>query len=381
LEADLLVKQGEVAVSEVVNKFNKRYSVEEKLGVIRAVEGGRSIREVTKELGVSPETYRNWKVRYLREGEPGLENRDAKGRRPDEQDPATPSLAVGESVVDPKTLGLILTEKARHPLVGIRSFAAQLKNHHQVEVSPSTLARIFERHGIARVSNGNGKPYEALEAFEHPYAMDMWQIDWHRFRIAGRGPFYVFGATDDRSRYNTALTLCQERTAEVAIASLKSAFSELGPPSQLLSDNGPEFVGKWGSKAESKFTSFLRGEDVVHVRASSHRPTTLGKQERFWQTLERELLLVTWFKDENDARERLAAWREYYNTSRPSLALDGKVPAEVFFNLRRPTAEPKAAPVETAKNFTLEAVVNGRTLKIVAQGGLSATLDGVPLAS
>ncbi len=308
-------------MSQVVNKFNKKFSAEERLSVLREVEAGRSVREVCEERGISPESYRNWKIRYLREGEEGLESRKPGGA----------PKALGESGVDPKTLGLILTEKARHPLVGIRSFAALLKHHHKVKVSPSTLARIFERHGVARVSSSNGRPYEALEAFEHPFAMDAWQIDWHRFRISGRGPFYVLGAIDDRSRYLVALDISAERTAKVATEVLGRAFEEHGPPRELLTDNGAELVGK-------ELTRFLRAYGVVHVRASGHRPTTLGKQERLWQTLERELLLVTWLKDEEDARERLELWREYYNTERPSLALDGKTPADVFFETRRPVA-------------------------------------------
>lgn len=206
--------------------------------------------------------------------------------------------------------------------------------------------------------------------------MDMWQIDWHRFRISGRGPFYVFGAIDDRSRYLTALTLSDEKTAKVATIALGEAFDEFGPPRELLSDNGAEFIGKWGRKAESEFTGFLRGHGVVHVRASSHHPTTLGKQERVWQTLERELLLVTWFKDEEDAREKLAAWREYYNTSRPHLSLDGKTPADT----RRPTAKAAETTVTSAKGFELEATFGGRVLKIATAGAALATLDGENVA-
>lgn len=373
---------------KLVNKFNKKFTVAEKLAVIRAVQGGGSIAEVCAERGISPESYRNWKVRYLREGEAGLENRRDRRRREKEgggEIAGEKPRAVGETVVDPKTLGLILTEKARHPLVGIRSFSALLKHHHKVRVSPSTLARVFERHGIARGSSGNGRPYEALDAFEHPFAMDLWQIDWHQFRIAGKGPVYVFGAIDDRSRYLVSLTLSEGRTAKDAIAALKEAFDEHGPPSQLLSDNGAEFVGKWGSKSESELTRFLRENEVTHVRASSHHPTTLGKQERLWQTLDRELLLVTWLRDADDAREKLAAWREYYNTSRPHLSLDGKTPAEVFFDLRRPVApsrqEPRAPKaIAPAKGFELEAVLGGRTLKIVTTGAITATLDGKPIA-
>jgi transposase InsO family protein len=362
-------------VSDVINKFNKKFSVEEKLAVLREVEAGGSIRDVCKQRGISPETYRNWKIRYLREGEAGLVHR--KERRRAEAASAASARAVGESSVDPKTLGLILTEKARHPLVGIRSFSALLKHHHKVEVSPSTLGRIFERHGIARVSSKNGRPYEALDAFEHPFAMDLWQIDWHRFRLAGHGPFYVFGAIDDRSRYLVSLTLGEGRTAKAAIAALKAAFEEHGPPSQLLSDNGAEFVGKWGSTAESELSAFLRENEVTHVRAASHHPTTLGKQERLWQTLERELLLVTWLRDEDDARERLAAWREYYNTERPHLALDGKTPAEVFFGLRRPKA---GTPAPRA--LEIEAVIGGRRLRLVAKDvELDATLDGAAIGT
>jgi len=162
-----------------------------------------------------------------------------------------------------------------------------------------------------------------------------------------------------------------------------AAFEEHGPPSQLLSDNGAEFVGKWGSTAESELSAFLRENAVTHVRAASHHPTTLGKQERLWQTLERELLLVTWLRDEDDARERLAAWREYYNTERPNLALDGKTPAEVFFGIRRPRAgTPARKKAEAPRALELEAVIGGRRLRLVAKDAvLDATLDGAAIGT
>ena len=46
-------------MAKVINKFNKRFSVEEKLALIRKVEAGGSIREECEKLGIAPESYRN----------------------------------------------------------------------------------------------------------------------------------------------------------------------------------------------------------------------------------------------------------------------------------------------------------------------------------
>lgn len=326
------------------DKFNKRYSPEQKLAALRAVEGGQRVGEVCETVGISPETFRNWKLRYLRDGEAGLVDR-------------APSPT---NKLSPEDEERILAEKAKNPLMGVHQLGLHLKRHCGLDVSPSVIARVFEDRGVVKLARTNGKPYEALDAFERPEPNDLWQLDWHQFRMTSFGTFFILGILDDRSRYCLDLVLTREKTATVAIDALRRCFERFGRPREALTDRGAEFVGPWNASEESEFRVFLRSQGVLHVLATSHRPTTLGKQERFWQTLESELIRLSWFRDEIDARERLEQWRQHYNRSRPHLALDGATPAETYETHAGASADEPPRP----SGIQLTGLIHGQRIRL-----------------
>ncbi|MCX6748034.1 MAG: integrase core domain-containing protein, partial [Candidatus Pacearchaeota archaeon] len=61
---------------------------------------------------------------------------------------------------------------------------------------------------------------------------------------------------------------------------------------------------------------------IKHIRTAIHSPTTTGKIERFFQTLERELPFCN-----ND----LELFRMRYNHFRSHSSLHGKCPADIYF--------------------------------------------------
>jgi hypothetical protein len=65
--------------------------------------------------------------------------------------------------------------------------------------------------------------------------------------------------------------------------------------------------------------------------AAPRHPKTLGKIERFWGTLWRELLEGAIFQGLSDARTRLGQFFDHYNFQRPHQGLEGLVPADRFF--------------------------------------------------
>ena len=68
---------------------------------------------------------------------------------------------------------------------------------------------------------------------------------------------------------------------------LKGAIGQWGVPREILSDNGRQFVA-W--RGETRFQRVLKQQGIGHVRSAPHHPQTLGKIERFWQTIWREFL-------------------------------------------------------------------------------------------
>ena len=64
------------------------------------------------------------------------------------------------------------------------------------------------------------------------------------------------------------------------------------------------------------------------------KPTDNARVESFNGRLRQECLNAHWFLSLDDAQAKIAAWRTYYNESRPHSALDWVTPAEFARNCR-----------------------------------------------
>lgn len=107
---------------------------------------------------------------------------------------------------------------------------------------------------------------------------------------------------------------------------------------ELLTDNGPEFGIKNSSiKKEHPFERMLMELGIVHRYTRPYRPQTNGKAERFWRTLNEDLIDSTTFENEEKFKKELEQYIYYYNHERPHQALNGQTPAQVAKNCPRIT--------------------------------------------
>ena len=92
-----------------------------------------------------------------------------------------------------------------------------------------------------------------------------------------------------------------------------------GKPREILSDNG----NVYGLTSEdSKFDVWCKRNNIKHIRSAIHSPTTTGKVERLFQTMDYELPYC-----KND----FELFRMRYNHFRPHTSLHGKAPADIYF--------------------------------------------------
>lgn len=104
---------------------------------------------------------------------------------------------------------------------------------------------------------------------------------------------------------------------------------------EALTDNGPEFGTRESSqKLHHPFERMLIELDIKHRYTRPYRPQTNGKVERFWRTLNDDLIEGTHFESVEHFKEELFQYMLYYNKLRPHQALDGKTPEEVAFHQR-----------------------------------------------
>jgi hypothetical protein len=166
--------------------------------------------------------------------------------------------------------------------------------------------------------------------FERATPNQMWQSDIFTFRLGGRYA-YLVAFMDDYSRFITAADLFRSPTAHAVIEVYRQAVGEYQPPKEMLTDNGRQYT-TW--RGVSRFEAELKKDRVSHFKSRPQHPMTLGKIERFWETIWQEFLSRAQFESFETARERIKLWLKYYNHKRPHQGIEGLCPADRFFEIQ-----------------------------------------------
>jgi Arc/MetJ-type ribon-helix-helix transcriptional regulator len=110
--------------------------------------------------------------------------------------------------------------------------------------------------------------------------------------------------------------------------SFEAGIANFGAPTEILTDNGAQYH-TWRGK--SAFRKLCEKRGIQQIVATPRRPQTLGKIERFWGTLFRELIDGAIFRGMEDARTRIGHFIGFYNFQRTHQGIDGLVPADRYF--------------------------------------------------
>lgn len=160
---------------------------------------------------------------------------------------------------------------------------------------------------------------------------ERWAIDFVHDSLDGHRPFRVLSVVDVFSRKSEVLEPGSSFSgARVAALLDKAAGGRL--PKVITADNGTEFT----SKALDAW-AFERGVKLDFTTPG--KPTENGFVESFQGRFRDECLNAEVFRDLEDARDKIHAWRDDYNEHRPHSALGNLSPFEY---LRRWNAEAKS---------------------------------------
>jgi transposase InsO family protein len=302
--------------------YPQRYEIKRK-AVKLYLEEGLPAELVAKELGVWKGTIFDWVRQYREQGEEGLRPKGHYNSR-------------SVNKLPPAVKEKIAALKRENPRHGGKRLSQILRRIFFIKASPGTVRRELKKAGLATPKAKARKPREQPERrFERSTPNQMWQSDITYFSILGKMA-YIIGFIDDHSRYITALGVYRSHTSEYVVETYRNAVAEYGAPKEMLTDNGRQYAS-WRGK--TKFQKELEKDHVHHIRSAPQHPMTLGKIERFWQTLKEEFLERARFETFEEARERLAYWVKYYNHKRTHQGLDGMCPADRFFSIQKELKE------------------------------------------
>mgnify|MGYP001616084171 FL=1 len=221
----------------------------------------------------------------------------------------------------PKKINYKITPELEKEVISIREKTGwgQEKICNFVPISHWTVNKILKKNKLT-ISPERRKKRIKYIRWQREHTNSLWQMDTSDQKIEGK---YCFAVIDDCSRYCLGLFALNRVSTKVIIHLLDTLFKTHGKPREILTDNGNVF----GLKSKhSKFDRALNRRGIKHIRTAIHSPTTSGKIERFFQTLDRELKFC------NSDSE---LFRMRYNHFRPHSSLENKTPAEVYFDFSK----------------------------------------------
>lgn len=214
-------------------------------------------------------------------------------------------------------------------------FSLLKAEHKDIAPSPSTIYNMLKKHGINRLKP---KMKEEKRKIIKQKAGELGHIDCHHLPkgMLENDPerYYLVGLIDDASRI-AWVDIVKD------IKALTVMFSTLGILNQfksnydisfeeIMSDNGSEFGSgkKIANTDKHPFERLLFELGIKHRYTRPYRPQTNGKIERFWKTLNDDLLEDYVFGSMKEFEDDLAKYLVYYNEYRAHSSLNGKTPKE-----------------------------------------------------
>lgn len=314
-------------------------------------------------VNVSKHTLYTWKKRFEEEGPAGLMDKPRGGPK--------------GSRVSEVTKRAILMIKQGNPTYGCERISAMLLRGPALPASPGAVARVLKENGYEFTEEETHVHPDKVRSFERAKPNELWQTDLFTFVMKRQNRrVYLVAFMDDHSRFIVSYGLHASSSTALVIEALGAGIVSYGPPREVLTDNGPQYV-TWRGK--SRFARELEGKGIRHIVATPRRPQTLGKVERFWGTLWNECVAKAVFFDLEDARKRIGLFIDHYNFSRVHSALGGLVPADRFFGaapevLKTLKTRVAANALDLARHgtpktpFYLTGNVGGKAVSLHAEG-------------
>jgi transposase InsO family protein len=196
--------------------------------------------------------------------------------------------------------------------------------------SPSGIYNILKRENLNRL-----RPKMKLNKRKiiKEKAGELGHIDCHYLSkdliVNDTKRYYLVCVLDDFSRIAWAEVVDNIKSLTVMFASLKSLnlinveykiqFAE------VMTDNGSEFSGRKNIE-NHPFERMLLELGIKHRYTKPYRPQTNGKVERFWRTLNEDLIEGTTFDSLEHFKDELMQYLLYYNNVRSHQGINGQSP-------------------------------------------------------
>ncbi len=179
-----------------------------------------------------------------------------------------------------------------------------------------------------------------------PVADSQWSMDFMHDTLYDGRSFRTLNVFDEGTREALAIEIDTSLPAARVIRVLEQLKESRNLPTQIRTDNGPEFIA-------AKLAAWCEKHGVRLHNIQPGKPTQNSYVERFNGSYRREILDANIFADLDEVRELTHEWITCYNDERPHDALRSLPPSLFRQQHTNQNTQPNQHP-ETARNSTFE---------------------------
>lgn len=209
-----------------------------------------------------------------------------------------------------------------------------MKKLDDIEIAPTAVYRLMKKLGLNRL---NPILKEEKRRIIKMSAGELGHIDIHYIskgtvKETGAKKLYLIGIIDDYSRVCWLEVIDSIKSMNVMFASLEVLMRLKDRYNiqfmEMMSDNGSEFSSR--NNPEHPFEKMLKFYDIKHRYTKPCSPQTNGKIERFWKTIEDELLSGEVFETLEEFKHYIRGYAVYYNEHRIHQGINNKMPIDMI---------------------------------------------------
>lgn len=219
--------------------------------------------------------------------------------------------------------------------------ALQLKQLLGIELPPTTVYRLLKKLGVHHLNPVIKQEKRRIIKME---AGELGHIDIHYLtkgivKDCTHQKLYLLGIIDSYSRVCWVEVIDSIKSTHVTFAAMDTLMRLKHRYdiqfTDMMSDNGQEFSSK--NNPYHPFEKMLNFYGIRHRYTKPFTPKTNGKIERFWKTIEDELLSGEQFDTLTELKHYITGYNIYYNEHRIHQGISNKKPCAMLSNFLEPT--------------------------------------------
>jgi len=221
-----------------------------------------------------------------------------------------------------------------HPFAGARMLRDLLRQD-GFSVGRKHVATLMRTMGIEALYRKANTSKRHPEHRIYPYLLrgvtierpnQVWAMDLTYLPMA-RGFIYLVVVLDWATRRILAWRLSNSMSADAPVEALEEAIAKYGTPEIMNTDQGSQFTS-------GEFIGVLERHHIAISMDGKGCWRDNVFVERLWKTIKYEHVYLHAYATVSEAKSKLAAYIDFYNSRRPHTALDRRTPDAAYFNQR-----------------------------------------------